>query len=311
MSFSTEEKRAIDEIAALDHEKMIIRIKEISVASWDNALESLTVKSWLTNFTGEFFGNQAAEQNLALWILENYVYYTDRDVRAMAKNMWWKYLHHQLIRLESSNTLADKPIPEKIEYIKDETIIQPLGNCSGSGTNVAYCFRQTNRLKKERFDLLNAQDFKYLVLVDDATLSGHQAEENLAQFDKYIGKERFILTYISSMRAKEYLHEKVTLISSVDLDEKSRCFDSNSYVFRIHPNWTAIAKKMCEHYGQKLDPHNPVGFRKGQYTLGFHYNIPNNSLPIFWGTLGGWVPLFTRYFSDEPDGRNADDEAFF
>lgn len=310
MPFSSQEQIIIREIASLDQEEMISQIKEISIAAWDGALEALSVRSWLTNFSGEYLGNTNAECILALWILENYVYYTDRDVRAMTKNMWWKYLHFLLEEYEKDGFLAGSSFPEKVSYITEKTIIQPLGNCSGSGTNVAYFFRQTNRLDSSRFDLLNAEDYDYLVLVDDATLSGHQAKENLSRFDTIKDKRKIILTYISTERAKTYLGNNVTMLSSIDLDDRSRCFDDNSYVFRTYPEWKPIAKKMCEHYGQKLDPRNPIGYRNGQFTFGFYYNIPNNSLPIFWGTLGGWVPLFTRYFGSEHNWEEADNEKF-
>lgn len=310
MPFSSQEQQIICEIASLDQEEMISQIKEISTAAWAGALEALTVRSWLTNYTGECLGNKTAEGNLALWILENFVYYTDRDVRAMTKNMWWKYLHFQLKEYEKAGFMAGSPFSEKIIHITNNTIIQPLGNCSGSGTNVAYFFRQTNRLDNSRFDLLNAKDYSYLVLVDDATLSGHQAEENLSRFDAIKNKRIFILTYISSDRAKAHLGNRVTLLSSIELDESSKCFNDSSYVFRAHPEWTSIARKMCEHYGRKLDPRNPIGYRNGQFTFGFYYNIPNNSLPIFWGTFGGWVPLFTRYFGAEHSREEADNEKF-
>ena len=32
----------------------------------------------------------------------------------------------------------------------------------------------------------------------------------------------------------------------------------------------------------------------GQYCFGFSYNIPNNSLPIFWSSSNGWKPIFYR-----------------
>ena len=39
----------------------------------------------------------------------------------------------------------------------------------------------------------------------------------------------------------------------------------------------------------------PLGYDNGQYMLGFEYNTPDNTLPIFWGMGDGWVPLFKRY----------------
>lgn len=311
MQFSENERLAIDEIAALDQNDLLDQIKEISTAAWDREVESISVRSWLNNFSGDALENEAAERNLALWILNNFVLYTDRDVRALSTNLWWQYIHFQLDQFASSGFMESCPLQEKRAYIVEKTVIQPLGNCSGSGTNVAYFFRQSNRLKKERFKIPESGDFEYLVLVDDATLSGEQAEENFSTYDYIHDKKKIILTFISTDEAKSYLSGKTTVLSAIDLDEKSKCFSEQSYVFKAHCNWIPVAKRMCNHYGRKLDPRNPLGYRKGQYTFGYYYNIPNNSLPIFWGTIGGWVPLFTRYFCDERDMEELVDEKFY
>lgn len=311
MPFSNNDIKAIQELYSLDQNDLVRQTIEISKTAWDNVLDTPTIHSWIGNFKGEYLGNDRAEQNLALWILENYVFYTDRDVRAMAKNMWWKYLHYHLLAFQAAGFMEGSSISEKIKYVIENTIIQPLGNCSGSGTNVAYCFRQTNRLDPKRFNIVQAKNYRYLVLLDDATLSGHQAEENLKEYDAITEKDKFILTYISSKNAKSYLDGKAVLLSSIELNERSKCFHADSLVFCKHPNWIPVAKKMCEHYGNKLDPYNPLGYRKGQYTFGFYYNTPNNTLPIFWGTLNGWIPLFTRYFSNELGMEDTDDEKFY
>lgn len=311
MQFSENEKLAIKEIAALNQSDLLTQIKEISIAAWDREVESISVQSWLNNFSGDALGNKVAEQNIALWILDNFVLYTDRDVRTLSANLWWQYIHFQLEQFEASGFMDTCSLQEKRKYIVEKTVIQPLGNCSGSGTNVAYFFRQSNRLKKERFSIPENGDYEYLVLVDDATLSGEQAEENYSTFDYINDKKKIILTFISTDEAKNALSRKATVLSAIDLDEKSKCFSDQSYVFKAHRNWIPVAKRMCKHYGKRLDPKNPLGFKKGQYTFGYYYNIPNNSLPIFWGTIDGWIPLFTRYFCDERDLEEMIDEKFY
>ena len=300
MSISYEEQSIINEISQIDQEQMINRIKQISLSAWDNNLETITLRAWLGNFTGEVLGDLIAEQNLALWIVQNFVLYTDRDVRALCKNLWWKYTHHLLRNYKESAFMEEASLEDKFKYIIENTIIQPLGNCSGSGTNVAYFFRQSNNLNSSCFDFASRNDnYRYLVLIDDATLSGHQAEENLEKYNGITGKEKYIITLISSQEAKEYLHNKVNLISSIELDDKSKCFSDNSYVFFGKTEWKALAQKMCKYYGKKVDPWNPLGYRNGQFNMGFYYNIPNNCLPILWGTQNKWIPLFTRYFNYE------------
>ncbi len=310
MSFSREEQQVISELSSLNTDRLTQQIKSISLHAWDRSLENLTLNKWKNNFTGEFLCNKEAEQNLALWLALHFVFYTDRDVRSLSTNLWWKFIHNIIENYENTNFMSDKTINEKYNYIINNTIIQPLGNCSGSGTNVCYFFRQSNGLKKELFDIKPESEYKYLVLVDDATVSGYQTKENLEKYSSVPKEKKFILTYISTQSAKLHIGDEAQLISSIELDDKSKCFNNSSYVFSRHKNWSPIAKKMCKYYGNKLDPHNPLGYRKGQFTFGFYYNIPNNTLPIFWATLNGWTPLFNRYFSDYNKSEETNSEKF-
>ena len=304
-----DDKRVIEEIASLSSNDLEEQIRAISHSAWNGQLEMLTLNSWLGNFTGEFFENKTAEQNLALWLALHFVFYTDQDIRSLSRNLWWKFVHQKMEEYSSSGFMKDKTLDEKYQYIIENTRICPLGNCGGSGTNVCYFFRQSNGLKKEMFGL-NGDKFEYLILVDDATVSGHQAMECLEDYKLISCESKYVLNYISTVKAKEYIGDSACLISSIELDDKSKCFDENSYVFSRHKSWISVAKRMCKYYGEKLDPRNPLGYRRGQYAFGFYYNIPNNSLPIFWGTLGGWVPLFNRYFSDHDAMGDLFDEKF-
>lgn len=298
MKFSTNEDTAIREIESLNEDELFSQIKKISLAAWDNSIELISVKSWLNNFTGEYLGSIKAEKNLALWLVLNFVFYTDRDVRALTSNLWWKYIHYQLNDYTAQGFMSDKSLEERYNYIVSNTCIQPLGNCSGSGTNICYFFRQSNNLGKESFEMKPNDEFKYLVLVDDVTVSGTQATENLEIYKEIDDSKKYILTFISSNKARERIGDTIHVISSIEIDERSKCFDENSYVFSLHKNWISIARKMCKYYGEKINQHNPLGYRNGQYLFGFYYNTPNNVLPIFWGTNNNWHPLFKRYFSD-------------
>lgn len=296
MILLAEEREAIKDIdATLNIDQLIDQIKDISIAAWDGHLETLTIKAWINNFTGEVMESQSAEQKIALWLALNYVYYTDNDIRSLSCNLWWKLIH-KLIEECQDEGFDTLDLHKKYEYILNRICIQPLGNCSGSGTNVAYFFRQSNGLAKELFEI-GEKEIDYLVLVDDATISGKQANENLERYKKYPVKKIYVLTYISSDEAKKNIGESAELLSAVELDNHAKAFSNDSLIFKNHINWISISKKMCKHYGKRLDSRYPLGYDKGEYTFGFYYNTPNNTLPIFWGTFGHWSPLFTRYFS--------------
>jgi len=53
--------------------------------------------------------------------------------------------------------------------------------------------------------------------------------------------------------------------------------------------------KMAEEYGLRLKPDVPLGYANGQYTFGFFYNTPDNTLPLFWSSNAQWIPLMKRY----------------
>ena len=56
---------------------------------------------------------------------------------------------------------------------------------------------------------------------------------------------------------------------------------------------------MCWKYGKTmLGEKHALGFEDSQLLLGFHHNIPDNTLPIMW--FDGpdrvpWKPIFRRY----------------
>ena len=87
----------------------------------------------------------------------------------------------------------------------------------------------------------------------------------------------------------------ITVISCIKLDERCRCFSNESNVFVNHPSHRDKCKVMAEAYGTKLKPDHPLGYSDGQYAFGFHYNTPDNTLPLFWSEREDWKPVMKRY----------------
>ena len=311
MPFSQIEETTIESLSRLDQSELIERILDFSKYAWDEVIDKQSIGRWLGNYTGEYYGNAEAEQNMMLWILQNYVYYTDKDVRNMISNAWWKYINYHLTRYSSFGFMNEFSTSERVSYIKNQTIIQPLGNCSGSGTNIAYYMRSINGLSKEMFNMTLDKEYKYLVLVDDATISGRQAMENLDAYKFITDKEKIILTLISTETARKKIGNYATVLSSIELDETSLCFKDRSNLFHLKPEWRHLAKRLCHYYGKKVCRTNPLGYSSGQYLFSFFYNTPNNTLPVFWATVNGWRPLFTRYFVEESLSGELCDEKFY
>ena len=84
------------------------------------------------------------------------------------------------------------------------------------------------------------------------------------------------------------------------LDDTYKCFkDESRYFVNCNPQIERLfAEKMCRAYGVQLSPNNPLGYKDGQLLLGFHHNIPDNTLPIIWFDEEAgipWTPIFRRY----------------
>jgi hypothetical protein len=200
-----------------------------------------------------------------------------------------------------------------------------LGNPAESGTHLLYYFRQINSLTRNLFateaqlvdrridspqtKLANTA-ISRLVFIDDFCGSGTQAIE---YSDKMIGLLRDVATrsgvaleiqYLVLMATKSGLkavrdHQAFDAVEAVfELDDSYRCLEPGARQFSSPPDGVtqAFAKDMAGHYGAKVVPRHPLGFENGQLLLGFHHNIPDNTLPILWcDTDPAWVPIFPRF----------------
>lgn len=288
------EKIILDRI---DSERLKRIIRNTSVVAWKKEISDVQIENWMNNFQGMYFKNVEAERKLALWLLSHFSYYTYEDVRILCRNLFNQYVHEKLRNYTGNN------LTEAIKEIILYTIFIGLGNDSESGNNILYYFRQENNLSKENFEFEKGKKYENVVYIDDVTISGQQALE-------YMGLVEAENTYIGMMIATESainrlteINNNVKPIATMILDERDRAFSKSSYAFsnkRI-ADISPIAREFCEEYGKiaiegcgYMDA-CPLGFNDGQYMIGFEYNTPDNTLPIFWGTSNNWIPLFKRY----------------
>ena len=104
-----------------------------------------------------------------------------------------------------------------------------------------------------------------------------------------------LLTFLASEKARQRLMEEgIEVISCIEIDYTSETFSDDSITFAAYPNEKEDCKRMCEFYGSKIKKEYPLGYDDCQYLFGLYYTIPNNTLPIFWGT-DNWTPLFMRH----------------
>ncbi len=70
------------------------------------------------------------------------------------------------------------------------------------------------------------------------------------------------------------------------------------------PALREMGKQFVSHYGKRIPFVEPLGYENGEYTFGFFYNTPDNTLPIFWGQVNGWVPIIKRYHKSYRKDKN-------
>ena len=78
-------------------------------------------------------------------------------------------------------------------------------------------------------------------------------------------------------------HTGLDVICPQVLDNSYRVFDSTSWVFQ-DPTERNSAKSICGYYGNNIfEGEDALGYKDSQALVGFHHNIPDNTLPVIWG----------------------------
>lgn len=262
---------------------------------WKNNFRQEDIENWLSNFKGDVFDIQY-ERQIALWLLSNFVYYNIAEVKHLCKTLFRDFIHYMLI-----NEKKEQNIEKSLKDILNESRFYPLGGAGESGAYIMYYFRQVNKLPKDIISQPDKhQNVKNRIFVDDVTISGNQAEQYLKQ---YIDEDKriFLITLISTYESVKLLEKKnIKVISCITLDERSKCFSKKSDIFNGYKNKLDDCKKFTIEYGKKSLSHHdikmpPLGYKDGEYTFGFFYNTPDNTLPIFWADNSNWKPIMKRY----------------
>lgn len=286
---------ALDDQPLPSEEELFKKLMLTSDIAWKKDFSKDDIEDWLSNFKGDVF-DVAYERQIALWLLSNYVYYNMDEVKHLCKTLFRDFIHYMLI-----NEKKEQDIENSLKDILNESIFYPLGAAGESGAYIMYYFRQVNKLHKEMIiqsDKL--PNIKNKIFVDDVTISGKQAEKYLKEYID-VDKKIFLLTLISTYESIELLEKKnIKVISCIILDERSKCFSKKSDMFNGYENKLDDCKKFAIEYGGKsLILHDvkmpPLGYKDGEYTFGFFYNTPDNTLPIFWADNSNWKPIMKRY----------------
>lgn len=285
--------------------------KTLNTAWHINTIHEAGVTKWLNNFVGdalctlELNRNKAMdlEKRISLFLLCNFVYYNEEEVKHLMKVMIENYIHVYFSKQNKTNVNE-----REIEDLIRKTTFSPLGNQSESSSYMLYMFRQINDLSK--YDFEDKTNGENIVFVDDFSITGTQADRYIKNYLKNhpnnIQKNISVLLMVSTQDAIQ----KIKSIKGVDnvlpciiMDDSSKVFSDSSIVFQGYsPEIKEQAKKVCQYYGDlivneddKKRGATAFGFGDGGYLMGAYYNTPNNTLPIFWSNENSWHPIFQRY----------------
>jgi hypothetical protein len=288
-------------------------IMDTSSTVWEE-LSGKHIADWLTNFKGEVWAKKH-ERLLALWLLSHFTFYSSNEVKRLCKVVYNDLIHLVLTKNASSGT----PPTELVNDFFSKASIIPSEAISGSGGFIGYLFRHETGLPMNLFnysvDNVDPQ-VTNLITIDDVTLSSGQ-DGQMARFLKrkrplFLGKEVYLLTLVSTQSSVAYLKNTfgVNVVPAIQLDARDKCFNRQSDIFAAFPELTQPCQTFAEHYGNKIGIGHPLGFRNGQYTFGFYYNAPDNTLPIFWGQVNGWIPIIKRHHKKYKSRKFLPDERF-
>jgi len=303
------------------------QIQKLSTWLWGKSILSEDIDLWLKNFR-ELEPDR--EKYIALSLLSQFMFYDLREVRQAMKSIYKDKFILPLISKYKDDTKSYnlQDYSDNIDWIMRKTVFASVGNPSESSSLLLYFFRQRNKLAKDFFvhsHQLLANDFKesdleYLIYIDDISGTGGQAIKILGDIipkikSKYTNIKILYFTIFATTVALERL-ESSELFDKVDtvfeLDETYKIFSDESRYFSktLSIEDRDFFKKACRTcYRDKWELNDDdisrqdggvlnkdeCGYADGQLSLGFFYNIPNNTLPIFWAESNDWKPIFKRY----------------
>lgn len=263
------------------------------------------IEKWLENFTGDALCSDYSskdkakeiERQIALFLLCNFVYYNENEIKHLMKTMFNNYAH-SVFTAENKNIVNDNDFDNLLNI----TQFTYMGDISESSAHLLYLFRQENELSKYNFN--KKLQTKNIVFVDDFSITGSQAYAYIEKYksENAISNEQiFILLMIATDTAINELKKinDIILLPCIVMDTKSQTFSDSSIVFEGYEElYKNQAQKMCEYYGNQIandSKTTPLGYKNGGYLFGAYYNIPDNTMPIFWVQSNSWNGLFKRY----------------
>ena len=314
-------------MAATDVDALYEKIMSLNELVWEGRADRPAVDLWLEGFRGECT-SEYDERKHALYLLSKFLYFGQTQVRQLLRSMFQDLIRHHL-SAEVREGLTDKndfaAVHQGFLEEMDRTRFVGLGKPAESGPYLLYQFRQENGIPVDACVSLSdlftgpyddpASEWALpgvnrVIFIDDFCGTGDQAadisKEHLPWMRRAAKRsgddiDAWYLTLLATTGGLEKLRgngffDRVRSVS--ELDETYRVFAADSQVFANSPDDLAKsdAELIARHYGELLNPGQPLGYKNSQLLIGFQHNVPDNTLPIMSRERVNppWHPIFPR-----------------
>lgn len=302
--------------------KILSYIKSI----WLGKVTYPQVKDWLSNFNNPDYKIREIEEINMLYLLSKFSYFGEKEIKILLESLYndlFKQPKINEIRFNNTNTMDINLISAEFKKVLNKTYFVSVGTAANSGGHLIYPFNKVNvevngnhcktqdaiMMIKEHLDyehvILQNESIECYVFLDDIIGTGDQVLSKLNRDIRLLRekKPKIDIKYFSmiatstglkTVRESNLFNEVKTVFelddSFISLEKGSRYYNSNMTEVSIDK-----AKFIVENYGKKFKLYSPVlGHGDCQLLLGFSYNTPDNSLPIFWSSKNQWKPIFKR-----------------
>jgi hypothetical protein len=308
---------------------LLAQLKTLRETIWLDKCAKAEIEQWLENFDGQAIGDARLEQDHALYMLANFAYYGLPEIRILLRSAFREHVRYPIFqeaRAELGGSLDPVLVRPVAARVLNATRFYGMGTPSESGGVMLYLFRTVNDLSKLHFPehheifvgnqrgldgRLSDPSVTRYVFLDDICASGQQAKQYASGLVKDIRSaaaaegNKVYIQYITLFAFADAMRSVAqTGFDSVDsvhvLGDSAKIFDPDG-PYRNPPTGLdrAVGESVAGHYGSIAVPQHPLGYRNSQLALGFAYNTPDNTLPIFWADgknsrAGSWVPIFHR-----------------
>jgi len=293
-----------------ENERLFRTLIEKNDVHW-RRLSREEILCWLHNF-------EAHEVRCALVLADNILYYSLNDIRYL-----FRYILTNKVKILLLNEVVSS-LPPDLEnwfenYLRERCVFVGFGRAGKSCGSMVTIFKQSHKIHGLKYYDLGEfllkpelNNIERIFLIDDFLGSGNQAltewrrkvdakDEKSNSLEKIKNENpNLIINYLALVGCDVGIKtlessSPIKVIVGEELDDRFKCFSSNSVIFK-DTRLRKKAKKIMEEKGRILYKF-PLGYGDLELAVAFNHNTPNNTLPVIWKSPddGCWFPLFERF----------------